>query len=414
MKVSIDQQQVNESLVRGVDEVIEYEHLKKKLLSGKQLRIKLGIDPTGSDLHIGHAVQLRKLRQFQKMGHQVILVIGDYTAMIGDPTGRNETRPMLAPEDIKANEKTYIQQAATVIDMDNVELRHNSEWYGDKTASFMMELTGKITVARVLDRDDFQKRLKEGSDIQMQEILYPLLQGYDSVMLKADVEIGGTDQKFNLLMGRKLQKRYNQPEQDVMTLPLLEGIDGEKKMSKTYNNYIALLDSPEDMFGKTMSIPDNLIIKYFELATTVPMDRVEAYKKQMEAGENPRDVKFELAYALTELYHGKKGAERGKKHFSTVIQSKEKPDKIPEVKPGSYDLITVLVEGGLVGSRSEARRAIEQGGVKVNGRKVETQYFASVQEQNIASAQDSHGSASVQLQPGDIVQKGKRFFVKVI
>jgi len=261
-----------------------------------------------------------------------------------------------------------------------------------------MELTGMITVARVLDRDDFQKRLKEGSDIQMQEILYPLLQGYDSVALSADVELGGTDQKFNLLMGRKLQKRYGQEEQDIITVPLLEGTDGQKKMSKTYGNYIGLLDTPEEMYGKTMSIPDSIIVKYFELATNVSVDEIEALKKQLIAGENPMNIKKHLAESITTLYHGEKGVEIGRSNFEKVHQSKDVPAEIPELKPSAYDIVTVLVESKICASRGDARRQIEQGGVKVNDvRVVETQNFASLQ-----------------LKSGDVVQKGSRFFVRVI
>jgi len=393
MKISTDEQKIQELLTRGVDEVIVKDVLEKKLKSGKKLRIKFGIDPTGFDMHIGHAVPLRKLKQFQDLGHEVILLIGDYTAMVGDPTGRDATRPMLTREDVERNMKNYVEQAGRVLNTKNIEIRYNSEWYKDEKSDFMLELTGKITVARVLDRDDFQKRLKEGNDIQMQEILYPLMQGYDSVALRADVEIGGTDQKFNLLMGRKLQKRYDQDEQDVITVPILEGTDGIKKMSKTYDNYIGLLDSPEDIYGKTMSIPDNMIIKYFELATEVPLSEIEEYKKQLEGGENPRNIKMKLAYEITKLYHGEEGAKAGQENFEKVIQGKDKPEDIEELKPSKNDIITVLVESGFVKSTTEARQNIKGGGVKVGDVKVE--------------------DISMEVKLGDIVQKGKRFFVKI-
>ncbi len=393
MKINTDPQKISELLSRGVVDSIEAASLLKKLSSGKQLRIKFGIDPTGSQLHIGHAVPLRKLKQFQDLGHQIILLIGDYTAMIGDPSGRNETRPMLKKEDIRRNMKTYVKQASKIIDIKKVEIRHNSEWYKDKGAAFMMELTSMITVARILERDDFQKRLKEGTDIAMQEIMYPLLQGYDSVELEADVEIGGTDQKFNLLMGRKLQKKYSQPEQDIITIPLLEGTDGEKKMSKSYGNYIALDDSAEEMFGKVMSVPDKLIIKYFELATDEPMSSIEDYKKRLVAGENPMKIKAELALALTKLYHGEAGAKKGEEHFHKVFQEKSKPQEIPELKPSATNIITVLVESKICKSKSEARQVIAQGGVKINDKKVE--------------------AIDEQVKSGDIVQKGSRFFVKI-
>ncbi|MBU0661503.1 tyrosine--tRNA ligase [Patescibacteria group bacterium] len=394
MSINTDSKKIEQLLTRGVDHVIVKESLKKKLASGEKLRVKFGIDPTGYDLHIGHAVPLRKLKQFQDGGHQVILLIGDYTAMIGDPTGKNATRPMLKREDVEQNMKTYIEQASRILDMDNVEIRYNSEWYGQKGFDFALELTSKVTVARILERDDFQKRLKEGSDIQMQEIMYPLLQGYDSVMLDADIEIGGTDQKFNMLMGRKLQKRYEKLEQDVIMIPLLEGTDGVQKMSKTYNNYIGLLDTAEDVYGKTMSIPDEMILRYFELATDVSSEEIEGYKKRLDDGENPRNVKMILAEELTKLYHGDDGVEKGKAHFEKVIQSKGRPEEIAELQPASYEIIAVLVEAGAVNSNSDARRAIEQGGVKVNDEKV-------IDLKHI-------------LKSGDVVQKGKRFFVQLI
>ncbi|OGH69340.1 MAG: tyrosine--tRNA ligase [Candidatus Magasanikbacteria bacterium RIFCSPLOWO2_02_FULL_44_11] len=395
MKPSTDAEKIKEVLERGVEEVIERESLQKKLFAGKPLRIKFGIDPTGADLHLGHAVPLRKLRAFQDLGHQVILLIGDYTALIGDPTGRSQTRPILTPAEVKKNMKTYTDQAALVLDMSKVEIRYNSEWYGaTEFTQLLMELTSKITVARILERDDFQKRLKEGSDIQMQELLYPLLQGYDSVALKADVELGGTDQKFNLLMGRKLQKRYEQPEQDIMTVPLLEGTDGEKKMSKSYDNYIALLDAPEEMFGKVMSIPDKCIIKYFELATDVPSTKIEAYKRALIDGANPRDNKMMLGSALVKMYHSEAAAKKATEHFVNTFKNKERPADIPSVKPSTYDIITVLIEGKLVETKSDARRAIEQGGVKIDDVKVE--------------------SIEAKVNQGSVVQKGKRFFVKVV
>lgn len=394
MKINTDAKKIDELLSRGTEEVIDREGLKKKLLSGKKLRIKFGIDPTGSDLHIGHAVPLRKLRQFQAMGHQAVLLIGDYTARIGDPTGRNETRPMLSADDIKKNMKTYLRQASKVVDLKKIEVRYNSEWYKEKEIDFLMELTSKFTVARILERDDFKKRLKEDSDIQMQEIFYPLLQGYDSVALKADVEIGGTDQKFNLLMGRKVQKRYNFPEQDIMTMPLLEGTDGEKKMSKSYNNYIALEDKPYDIFGKGMSIADKLIIKYFELATDVENEKIIGYKKQLESGANPRDIKMILAGELVKLYHSKNDAQKAQDNFIKTFSKKEMPDQIPDLKPAAPDIIAVLMEAKICKSKSEARQVIAQGGVKINDKKVQ-----SIEEK---------------VKSGDVVQKGSRFFVKII
>lgn len=377
-----------------MEEVIVRTDLEKKLQSGKKLRIKLGIDPTGSDLHIGHAVVLRKLRQFQECGHQAILLIGDYTAMIGDPSGRNETRPLLTSEQVKVNMKTYLEQAGRVIDLTAVEVRHNSEWYGQSNfMKLFMELTGKITVARILDREDFKKRLKADEDIRMQEILYPVLQGYDSVALRADVELGGNDQKLNLLMGRRVQRAYDQTEQDVMTVSLLVGTDGEKKMSKTYGNFIGLLDSPEDIFGKTMSIPDSLIIQYFELATSASASQIADYKRALVAGTNPRDVKMKLAEMFVAELSGQDKVTAARQRFVAITQDKAKPTDIAEIKPSAYDIVTVLVESKLVTSSSEARRAIEQGGVKVDDTKVD--------------------SIDLKVKKGSVVQKGKRFFVKV-
>jgi len=385
-----DEKQINEVLTRGVEDIIVKESLEKKLKSGKQLRVKFGIDPTGSDLHIGHAVTLRKLKQFQDLGHNIILLIGDYTAMIGDPSGRDRTRPVLSEKDVKHNMKTYLAQAAKIINIKKAEIRHNSEWY--KKPGFthlLMDLTSRITVARVLERDDFQQRLKEGSDIQMQEIMYPLLQGYDSVMLKADVELGGSDQKFNLLMGRKLQKKYNQPEQDIMTMTLLEGIDGQKKMSKSYGNYIALLDTPEDMFGKIMSIPDDLIKKYFELATDVQNAEVE------KIIGDPLKAKKRLAREIVALYHSAKSAQEAQENFVKVFSKGENPEEVQTIKVSNKNIIGVLVETGLASSNSEARRLISQAGVKSNGQVIT--------------------DSTLILHSGEhLIQKGKRFFIKVI
>jgi len=315
--------------------------------------------------------------------------------MIGDPTGRNETRPILSVEQVKENMETYVQQASKIIDINNIEIRHNSEWYSKPNATgLLMELTSKITVARILERDDFQKRLKEGSDIAMQEIMYPLLQGYDSVALNADIELGGTDQKFNLLMGRKLQKKYDQPEQDIVTVPILEGTDGEKKMGKSHGNFIALEDAPEDMFGKVMSIPDKLIIKYFELATDIPMEEIQKYGQEMENGANPRDYKMKLGTNIVRMYHDEKKAKAALENFINTFSKKEIPTDIPELKPSKNDIITVLVESKICKSTSEARQNIAQGGVKINEEKVE--------------------DIKATVKKGDIVQKGSRFFVKIV
>jgi len=308
--------------------------------------------------------------------------------MIGDPSGRDKTRPILNEKDVRQNMKTYIAQAAKVIDIKKVEVRYNSEWYGKPNFThLLMDLTSRITVARVLERDDFQKRIKEGSDIQMQEMMYPLLQGYDSVALKADMELGGSDQKFNLLMGRKVQKRYDQPEQDIITVPLLEGIDGEKKMSKSYGNYIALPDNPEDMFGKIMSIPDVLILKYFELATDVLMDEV----KNIVA--DPMNAKKRLAREIVAMYHSDEAAKKAEENFVKTFSKKETPDEIKEVAVKSKNILDVLVEVGFCSSKGEARRNILQGGVTVSGEVVKDFNF--------------------EVKTGEIIKKGKRYFVKI-
>ena len=299
--VKTDPEKIKEVLTRGVSEVIVRDDLEKKLLSGKQLRVKFGIDPTAPDLHLGHTVVLRKLRQFQDLGHKVIFLIGDFTATIGDPSGRTFQRQQLPENEIKKNMKDYIRQAGKILDIKKAEIRYNGEWYKKKGALFLMELSSKISYARVMERDDFQKRIKENSDINMLELLYPILQGYDSVELHCDVELGGQDQKFNLLMGRKIQKRYDLPEQDVLTVPLLEGTDGIKKMSKSTGNYIALNDSPSDMYGKIMAIPDILILKYIELLTDIDIEEI----KKMQ---NPRDQKARLAGENVKMDHREKAA----------------------------------------------------------------------------------------------------------
>lgn len=390
-KIITDEKLIEEVLSRGVEEIIVKESLGDKLKSGKQLRVKFGIDPTGSDLHLGHAVTLRKLKQFQDLGHQVILLIGDYTAMIGDPSGRDVTRPILKEEDVKRNMKTYLEQAGKVIDIKKAEIRHNSEWYAKPGfTSLLMDLTSKITVARILERDDFQKRLKEGSDIQMQEIMYPLLQGYDSVALEADVELGGNDQKFNLLMGRKLQKKYGQPEQDIMTMELLVGTDGERKMSKSYGNFIAIMDSADEMFGKIMSIPDNMLREYFELTTEVPINEVED-----EIKNKPMEAKKRLAREIITLYHSQKEADAAQENFIKVFSEGQKPEEVKSYKVESSKVLDVLVETGLAESKGEARRLIEQKGVKLDDQIID--------------------DINLEIPAGEhLIQKGKRFFVKVI
>jgi len=360
-------------LERGVAEVIIKSELEKKLNSGKKLRVKLGIDPTGSDLHIGHGVVLRKLRQFQDRGDQAILLIGDYTARIGDPTGKSESRKMQTEAEVKKNMEHYIEQASKILDLKKLEIRYNSEWFGKMNMVDILELTAKKTVNQMLQREDFKNRMKNAQEIAVTEFLYPLMQGYDSVALEADVELGGTDQTFNMLVGRDLQKAFDcKTIQDVITCPILEGLDGVEKMSKSLGNYIGFNESPTEIFGKTMSIPDGLIIKYFELATDVSDDQLKQIEKDLKAGENPRNLKVRLAKELVKFFHSAKSADEAESEFINMFQKKELPDVIEErkLKATKWKLVDLLAETGMVASRSEARRMIEQGGVKINQEKI--------------------------------------------
>ncbi len=389
----IDDAKIQILLERGTDEVIDRVHLEQSLHSGRRLRVKFGIDPTAADLHIGHSVPLRKLRQFQDLGHRVILLIGDFTARIGDPSGRSETRPMLSDREIRANLKTFVKQANLILNMRAVEVRHNSEWYAKRRPDFFLELLSRFTVDRILERDDFQKRLQTDQAISMLEILYPLLQGYDSVALAADVELGGTDQKFNLLMGRKVQRRYGLPEQDVVTVPLLEGLDGKQKMSKSLGNYVGLTDAPTDMFGKIMSIPDALVEKYFQLVTDTP---ASVYEKL-----EPRDRKARLGFEIVKLYHRERAARAAQDSFNKQFRDKELPPNITAYRLGSADktIVDVLVNSHLVSSKSEARRLITQGGV----------WYVHNNEQN----QIKESTAPASHYRGQVIQVGKRRFVRV-
>ena len=393
------QKKIERLLKKGVAEIIDEKSLYKKLISGKKLRVKFGIDPTSPDLHLGHSIALRKLRDFQELGHQVIFLIGDFTAKIGDPSGRKTTRKPLTDEEIKKNMKDYVKQAGKILDMKKVKVHYNSEWYKGKDMEFLMTLASYFTVSRLLERDDFQKRLKENIDITLLETIYPLLQGYDSVALKADVEIGGTDQKFNLLVGRKMQRKFNQSEQDIITVPLLEGTDGKRKMSKSYGNYIAFKDSPLEMFGKIMSIPDALLWKYFELLTDVPEDQIEELKKL--ALKNPvylMEAKKRLAREIVAMYHNKKSSITAEKEFEKIFSKKELPSKIPEVKIKEKNLpiLDLLVKTKLVPSKSEAKRLVLQRGVKIDGK-----------------VQDDWRK-NIEIKKGMVLKIGKRKFVKIV
>ncbi|MFA6435580.1 MAG: tyrosine--tRNA ligase [Candidatus Gracilibacteria bacterium] len=388
-----------ELLNRGTVDVIVREDLEKKLRSKKKMRIKFGIDPTGSVLHIGHAVVLRKLRQFQDLGHTVIFLIGDFTAKIGDPTGRSAQRPPMTDEQIQQNMKDYIGQAGIVLDMDKVEVRHNSEWLGKLNFKDLIVLSSKVTYAQIAQRADFKQRIQNDIDLSLQEFLYPIMQGYDSVALESSVELGGTDQKFNLLMGRQIQERYEQEPQNVLTCPILEGLDGVQKMSKSLNNYIALTEAPNDMYGKVMSIPDALLLRWFELATSVSMDEIEKMKKELEAGINPRDLKMRLGRELVTLYHGVTEAKAAEENFVKVFSQKEIPDEIPEVKAPKLEMtiVELLRLFPSVSSNSDARRLVEGGGVRVN---------SQVQTDVDAKIKISEGE-------GLLLQAGKRRFLKV-
>ena len=369
--LSIDKQM--ELIRHGVEEIIPEDALIKKLEKSKKhntpLIIKLGCDPSRPDLHIGHGVVLRKLRHFQDLGHQAVLLIGDFTAMIGDPSGRNKTRPSLSLEEAKANSESYVNQSKVILDIDSLKILYNYEWLNTMKFSDVIELASKYTVARMLERDDFTKRYQSETPILLHEFLYPLAQGMDSVELKADVELGGTDQKFNLLVGRDLQREYGQEPQCIITLPLLEGTDGVEKMSKTYGNEIGLLDPPEDKYGKIMSISDDMIVKYFRLAADADDQKVEAIKYLLSDSKiNPRDVKRELGRAIVKLYHGADEAQAAEQHFDKVIVQKDIPDEMDEVELESDQLLVdIITNAGLTKSKGEARRLIKQDAVKLDG-----------------------------------------------
>jgi len=389
-------------IIRGTDEVIPIEELDKKLAksleTGIPLQVKFGCDPSRPDLHIGHGVVLRKLRHFQDLGHEAILLIGDFTAMIGDPTGRNKTRPQITLEETKQNAQSYIDQASVILSDENLTIVYNSDWLGKMDFSEVINLSSKYTVARMLERDDFTKRYQDGVPISVHEFLYPLAQGYDSVHLKSDVELGGTDQKFNLLVGRDLQKEAGQNPQVIITTPILEGTDGVEKMSKSYDNYIGLTDSPSEIYGRTLSIPDSLIGRYFEFATEIPNDKLTSIENDLENGiSNPRDLKRELARELVSLYHDKDAALTAEKEFDALFIQKDEPDDMPEYKLAeSEKLIGIMVKNGMVASNGEGKRMISQGGVRLDKEKVD----------------DIHST----IEPGKnvVLKVGKRKFLRII
>ena len=358
---------------RGAEEILVEEELIEKLGSAKPLRIKAGFDPTAPDLHLGHTVLINKLRQFQELGHHVLFLIGDFTGMIGDPTGKNVTRKPLTREQVVENAKSYKEQVFKILDPEKTEVVFNSGWMGKMSSAEIIELASRYTVARMLERDDFSKRFKSEQPIAIHEFLYPLIQGYDSVALNADVELGGTDQKFNLLMGRELQKQMGQKPQVVLTMPLLEGLDGVQKMSKSLNNYVGINESPAEMFGKIMSISDELMWRYFELLSFRPMSEIDQFKQDVEQGENPRNIKMKLADELISRFHGEGAAQSARKGAGNAFKKGEMPEDMPELSlsAGADGLLlpNLIKEAGLAKSTSEARQRIQQGAVLINGEK---------------------------------------------
>ncbi|MGA0099616.1 MAG: tyrosine--tRNA ligase [Steroidobacteraceae bacterium] len=386
-------------LRRGVHEILVEAEFERKLARGRPLKIKAGFDPTAPDLHLGHTVLINKMRQFQEFGHQVIFLIGDFTGMIGDPTGKSATRPRLTPADVEDNARTYQEQIFKILDPERTVIDFNSRWMGALGAAGMIELAARHTVARMLERDDFSKRYRSGQPIAIHEFLYPLVQGYDSVALEADVELGGTDQTFNLLVGRQLQADYGQEPQVVLTMPLLEGLDGVNKMSKSLGNYVGITDAPGEMFGKLMSISDTLMWRYFELLSFRPATDISALREAVTAGRNPRDVKFELAAEIVDRFHGQGSGERQKAEFLARFRDGQVPEQMPEftlpAAGGALKLATALREAQVAASASAAYRLIDQGAVRVDGERV----------------MDRDAS----LQPGGsyVLQAGKRAFVRV-
>ena len=390
--------EIDSLLKRGVAEIIVEEEMRQLLLSGKKLRLKEGFDPSFPDIHLGHMVALRKLRQFQELGHKIVLIVADWTAQIGDPSGMSVTRPMLTRKQVEANAETYMQQFFTIVDKGKTEIRWQSEWFDPFTLTDIIQLTSKFTVAQFLARDDFSARYKAERPIALTELLYPLLQAYDSVAIEADVEFGGTDQKFNFLVGRELQSMVGQPPQQCFMVPMLVGTDGSQKMSKSLGNYIGVTDPPEEMYGKVMSIPDSLIMNYFELLTDIPDQDLEEFRQGLKGATiNPMELKKRLAREIITQLYDQKAATGAEEHFERTVQKREVPEEIPEYRIAlteSMDLRSVLVTTELAKSRSEASRLIAQGAVSIDGKKVTS---------NVAP-----------VQSGSIIKVGKRRFAKLI
>jgi tyrosyl-tRNA synthetase len=392
------------TITSGVADIVPLDALRHKLEQGRPLTVKLGVDPTAPDLHLGHAVPLRKLRQFQDLGHEVVLIIGDFTARIGDPSGRSSTRPALSAEQIDANAVTYIDQAFKILDPARTVIRRNSEWLGALDFEQVLRLTSQFTVARILERDDFQKRYREGIGISLHELLYPMAQAYDSVVISADVELGGTDQLFNLLAGRELMEKLGMEPQVALTLPLLEGTDGVQKMSKSYGNYIGLTDEPAEMFGKVMSIPDELMVKYFRLCTALPVAEIDEVERSLGDGSlHPNAAKRRLAREIVALYHGNQSALEAESAFDRIFKHHELPDAVPEVRIERSERVylpAVLKQAGLATSSSEGRRLIDQGGVRIDGRVVEC-------------VSDTYEVPFAELE-GRVLQAGRRKYARIV
>lgn len=392
-----DEQKIKDICERGVEDVIVKEHLLAALRSGKTLRVKFGIDPTGPKIHLGRAVPLRKLKAFQDLGHQIVLIIGDFTATIGDPSDKLSKRPILTEQQIGENMRTYEQQLGKILDIKHAEIRYNSEWLGKLTLRETAQLADSFSLQQMAARRNFKDRIDKGEDVSMREMLYPLMQGYDSVVVKADVEVGGFDQLFNVTAGRAIQKQYGQPEQDILTTQMLEGTDG-RKMSTSWGNVITIVDEPGDMFGKIMAIKDGLILKYFWLCTDVSQDELDAYEKRLEQGANPRDIKIELGKKIVTLYHSQVAAEEAAAEFEKVFSKKELPEDMPThaLSKNPITFPELLVEAKLSTSKSDAKRLVEQGGVEVDG------------------AVEKDWRKEIAFKGGEVVQAGKRKFVKIV
>ncbi|PIZ93438.1 MAG: tyrosine--tRNA ligase [Candidatus Magasanikbacteria bacterium CG_4_10_14_0_2_um_filter_41_10] len=392
MAISTDRDKITELLTRGVEEIIDRKHLLERLESGKELRVKLGIDPTSPNLHLGRSIPLLKLRDFQELGHKVVFIVGDATGVIGDTSDKDSERPMLTREDVEKNLESYKEQVGKILDLEKTEFRHNSEWLNKLSYEEIGEHANVFSVSEFISRDNIRRRLEAGTRVSLREVLYPLMQGYDSVAIEADVELGGTDQRFNLLAGRTLQSHFGQEAQDIIMNPLVAGTDG-RKMSSSWGNTVNLIDAPDDMFGKIMSVPDDLIIPYFTYMTRVPMSEVEEYTKAMKDGGNPRDYKMLLGKAIVSFYHSAEDAEKAEANFISTFSNKQVPDDMPELAPTSANIVDVLIEAGFATSKGDARRAIDGNGVRIND--------------------DVVSSYEMEVKAGDVVNKGKRHFVRI-